>query len=61
MAFFGTDNRYAIGKARRELGYSPQVDLRDGIRLAARWYRQQGRSSVTEAPATGNAAEQVAI
>jgi nucleoside-diphosphate-sugar epimerase len=60
-AFFGTDNRYAIGKARSELGYSPQVDLREGIRLAARWYQQQGRSGVTEAPATGNAAEQVAI
>jgi nucleoside-diphosphate-sugar epimerase len=61
VAFFGTDNRYAIGKARSELGYSPQVDLREGIRLAARWYQQQGRSGVTEAPATGNAAEQVAI
>jgi len=61
VAFFGTDNRYAIGKARRELGYSPQVDLRDGIRLAAEWYRQHARSSVTEALATGNAAEQVAI
>jgi nucleoside-diphosphate-sugar epimerase len=61
VAFFGTDNRYAIGKARRELGYSPQVDLREGIRLAARWYQQHGRSGVTEAPATDNAAEQVAI
>jgi nucleoside-diphosphate-sugar epimerase len=61
VAFFGTDNRYAIGKASRELGYSPQVDLREGIRLAARWYQQQGRSGVTEAPATDNAAEQVAI
>lgn len=61
VAFFGTDNRYAIGKARRELGYCPQVDLRDGIRLAARWYRQQGHAGVTEASATGNAAEQVAI
>ena len=61
VAFFGTDNRYAIHKARRELGYSPEVDLRDGIRLAAQWYRQHGRSSATEAPATDTAAEQVAI
>ena len=28
--FFGTDNRYAIGKARRELGYRPRVALREG-------------------------------
>lgn len=42
VAFFGTDNRYAIDKARRELGYTPRVDLRDGVRLAATWYRQRG-------------------
>ena len=40
VAFFGTDNRYSIDTARRELGYRPEVDLRDGVRLAAAWYRQ---------------------
>jgi nucleoside-diphosphate-sugar epimerase len=60
-AFFGTDNRYAIGKARRELGYSPQVDLRDGVRITAMWYQQHDRSGLSDAPAADNAAEGVAI
>jgi nucleoside-diphosphate-sugar epimerase len=41
VKLFGTDNRHAIDKARRELGYRPQVPLREGVRLAAAWYRQQ--------------------
>jgi nucleoside-diphosphate-sugar epimerase len=43
VAFFGTDNRYAIHKARRELGYLPRVELRDGVALAAAWYRERDR------------------
>lgn len=39
VKLFGTDNRHAINKARGELGYQPMVDLRDGVRLAAEWYR----------------------
>jgi nucleoside-diphosphate-sugar epimerase len=39
IKFFGTDNRLAIDKARHELGYVPQVTIRDGIRWAAAWYR----------------------
>ena len=35
---FGSDNRHSIDKARRELGYEPQVDLRAGIQLAASWF-----------------------
>jgi nucleoside-diphosphate-sugar epimerase len=42
VAFLGTDNRYAIDKARWELGYAPEVALRDGVRLAAAWYLQRG-------------------
>jgi nucleoside-diphosphate-sugar epimerase len=38
VAFAGTDNRYGIAKARRELGYSPRVDLEEGVRRTARWY-----------------------
>jgi 2-alkyl-3-oxoalkanoate reductase len=41
VKLFGTDNRHAIDKARRELGYAPRIDLRDGVRLAADWYRTQ--------------------
>jgi nucleoside-diphosphate-sugar epimerase len=52
VAFFGTDNRYAIGKARGELGYAPRVPLREGVRLAATWYRQhQPRAATTAAGA----------
>jgi nucleoside-diphosphate-sugar epimerase len=39
---FGTDNRHSIEKARRELGYEPKVDLRDGIQLAAEWFNAGG-------------------
>jgi len=39
VKLFGTDNRHAIDKARRELGYQPMVDLRTGVRLAAEWYQ----------------------
>jgi nucleoside-diphosphate-sugar epimerase len=50
VAFFGTDNRYTIGKARRDLGYEPQVPLREGVRLAARWYLQaQGQPALPAA------------
>jgi nucleoside-diphosphate-sugar epimerase len=47
VKLFGTDNRHAIDKARRELGYTPQVTLREGIRLAASWYLT-GRSEPSE-------------
>jgi nucleoside-diphosphate-sugar epimerase len=47
---FGTDNRHAIDKARRELGYAPKVPLVDGVRLAAAWYRERRRP--TPAPLT---------
>jgi nucleoside-diphosphate-sugar epimerase len=42
VALFGTDNRHAIDKARRELGYMPQVMILDGIRLTAAWYLDRG-------------------
>lgn len=38
VKLFGTDNRHAIDKAQRELGYTPQVPLREGLRLTAEWY-----------------------
>ena len=56
VAFFGTDNRYAIGKARRDLGFQPLVDLREGVRLAASWYREASRPRPERAPAAGHAA-----
>ena len=51
VAFFGTDNRYSIGKARRELGFRPKVSLGHGIALAAMWYRGNARSRPELVPA----------
>lgn len=49
VAFLGTDNRYAIGKAQRELGFRPMVNLRHGIQLTAMWYgrRHDSRPALT--------------
>jgi nucleoside-diphosphate-sugar epimerase len=41
VKLFGTDNRHAIDKACRELGYRPQVPVREGLRRAAAWYLAQ--------------------
>jgi len=48
---FGSDNRHSVEKARRELGYEPQVDLRTGIKVAAEWFNAGGMQepSVTQA------------
>jgi nucleoside-diphosphate-sugar epimerase len=56
VAFFGTDNRYAIGKARRDLAFQPLVDLRQGVQLAAAWYRQVGRTGAVRVPTASHAA-----
>jgi nucleoside-diphosphate-sugar epimerase len=42
VKLFGTDNRHAIDKAQRELGYTPQVAIRDGLRITAAWFRGPG-------------------
>ncbi len=40
VKLFGTDNRHSIDRARDRLGYAPRVGLREGIALAAAWYRE---------------------
>jgi nucleoside-diphosphate-sugar epimerase len=45
VKLFGTDNRHAIDKARRELGYAPRVELREGVRLAAAWYQARNHAA----------------
>jgi nucleoside-diphosphate-sugar epimerase len=52
VAIFGADNRHAIDKARRELGYSPTVSVREGIRRAAAWY---GRECIGAEPVMATA------
>lgn len=42
MEFFSKDRAFTIDKARRVLGYSPRVDLEQGLAETFRWYRQQG-------------------
>ncbi len=49
VKLFGTDNRHAIGKARRELGYTPRVSVDDGVRLAAAWYRTRNEPGASTA------------
>lgn len=44
VMLFGGNNRHSINKARRELGYTPQVDLREGVHLAGEWFRTQNLS-----------------
>jgi nucleoside-diphosphate-sugar epimerase len=46
VLLYGADNRFAIDKARRELGYEPRVSLRQGVSAAAEWYR--GRTASLE-------------
>lgn len=51
VKLFGTDNRHAIDKARRELGYHPRVGLREGVRLAANWYLARAQRDMPSEPA----------
>ena len=40
--FFTKSRAFNISKAKRMLGYSPEVDLKEGIRRTAEWYRKEG-------------------
>jgi nucleoside-diphosphate-sugar epimerase len=40
--FFTKSRAFDISRARRELGYDPQVGLREGIRRTLAWYRAAG-------------------
>jgi nucleoside-diphosphate-sugar epimerase len=52
---FGGDNKHSIEKARRELGFEPEVDLRTGIRLAAAWFNEGGMNTPSITAASQNA------
>ena len=40
--FYTKSRAFDITRARTELGYQPQVELRDGIRRTIAWYRDKG-------------------
>jgi dihydroflavonol-4-reductase len=40
--FFTKSRAFDIGRARADLGFAPQVGLRDGIRRTLAWYRSKG-------------------
>lgn len=42
LEFFTDDRAFDITKARRVLGYVPQVSLEDGLRRTVTWYQHQG-------------------
>ncbi len=42
LGFFHVDRAYSIEKARRQLGYRPQVSLEAGLSRSIAWYRQEG-------------------
>lgn len=42
LDFFTKDRAFDVSKARRLLGYVPQVDLAAGLACTAQWYREQG-------------------
>ena len=42
IKFLGLNLDFSIHKARRELGYNPQVEFADGMRQTIDWFREQG-------------------
>lgn len=42
VEFYTKSRAFDASKARRELGFDPQVDLGEGIHRTAEWYRKQG-------------------
>jgi dihydroflavonol-4-reductase len=42
VEFFTNNRAFSIEKARRRLGYAPEVDLEEGVRRTAAWYRDAG-------------------
>jgi nucleoside-diphosphate-sugar epimerase len=40
--FFTKSRAFDIARARRELGFAPAVDLKEGVRRSVTWYREHG-------------------
>lgn len=55
LDFFIKDRGFSSEKAKRELGYTPRVDLPEGLRRTAQWYFENGY--LKGEPATGEPAK----
>lgn len=42
LDFFTKDRAFDISRAKKDLGYQPQVSLKEGLRLTAEWYKKHG-------------------
>jgi nucleoside-diphosphate-sugar epimerase len=42
VEFFYKDRAFSIGKAKRLLGYTPKIGLREGLAATAHWYKEKG-------------------
>ena len=42
VAFFVKDRAFDITKAKRMLGFKPKVDINEGLRQTAEWYKKEG-------------------
>jgi nucleoside-diphosphate-sugar epimerase len=40
--FFTKSRAFDISRARAEIGYAPQIGLREGIRMTLAWYKERG-------------------
>jgi nucleoside-diphosphate-sugar epimerase len=40
--FFTKNRAFDIGRARHELGFAPQIGVREGVRRTLSWYREHG-------------------
>jgi 2-alkyl-3-oxoalkanoate reductase len=43
LKLLGGENRFSIGRAKQELGFSPAVGCAEGVRHSAKWYRDAYR------------------
>ena len=42
VEFFAKDRAFDTAKSRRLLGFEPRIDLDEGLRRTAEWYRTEG-------------------
>lgn len=54
VKLYGADNRISVDRARRELGYVPEISVSEAVVSACRWYQDSERTmpSPTPAPVT---------